>query len=413
MHETGVPVMNQIEHLTNENWIRRLHPPGRIGIIGGGQLGRMMTIEAKRMGYSVIVLDPVADSPAGQLADQQIVASFSDKAALMRLSQSADVLTYEFEHLDVSMLNALEARGARLIPSAKTLGIIQNKYHQKAHLRKIGVQVPDFVRIDSLEALEEAFNAFGGRLVLKTCRDGYDGKGTRIVTEQAQLELAYEAFRGEEIMAEAFADFVMEVSILAARGREGVKLYPIAENVHADGILMHSSVPARLPEETEAEIQRIAMKILEAFDDYGLFCIECFVDEYNHILVNEIAPRPHNSGHYTIEACVTSQFEQLLRVITGMPLGSTALLAPCVMWNLLGQGEGRGAYEVRGSERLLSEEACYLHLYGKKETGPLRKLGHVTLLGESVEAAQEKAKNVMESISIKTVERVALYEGRN
>lgn len=407
MHETDVSVMNQIEYLENQNWIRRLHPPGRIGIIGGGQLGRMITIEAKRMGYRVIVLDPMPDSPAGQLADQQIVAAFSDMAALLKLSQSADVLTYEFEHLDISTLDALEARGARLIPSAKTLEIIQNKYHQKVRLRKIGVQVPDFVRIDSLEALEEAFLAFGGRLVLKTCRDGYDGKGTWIVTEQAQLKPAYEAFAGEEIMAEAFVNFVMEVSILAARGREGVKLYPIAENVHEDGILMYSSVPARLPEETKAEIQRIAMKILEAFDDYGLFCIECFVDEYNHILVNEIAPRPHNSGHYTIEACITSQFEQLLRVITGMPLGSTALLAPCVMWNLLGQGEGRGAYEVRGSERLLSEEACYLHLYGKKETGPLRKLGHVTVLGESIESAQEKAKNVMCSMSIETLEREA------
>lgn len=406
MNEYQMLEVNNVGQKINRNWIKRLHPPSKIGIIGGGQLGRMLTIEAKRMGYSVVVLDPKPDSPAGQVADQQIIASFSDIEALLKLSNSTDVLTYEFEHIDTSLLNHLEAGGAHLLPSAKTLGLIQNKYDQKQLLKKMGIQVPSFVRIDSIEALEEAFQAFRGRLVLKTCRDGYDGKGTQIITAHDQLKPAYEAFEGDAIMAEAFVDYIKEVSIIAARGVEGIKLYPIAENKHEDGILIHSSVPATLTKEAELEIQRAAIKITEAFGDYGLFCIEFFVDENYNILVNEIAPRPHNSGHYSIEACVTSQFEQLLRVITGMPLGSSALLTPCVMWNVLGQDGGTGLYKLKGTERLMEEEACYLHLYGKNETGPLRKLGHVTVLGESVKVARSKAENVMKSISIEVVERV-------
>jgi len=400
--------IKKVGQTINQNGIRRLHPPSKIGIIGGGQLGRMLAIEAKRMGYSVIVLDPKPDSPAGQVADQQIVAEFSDISALTQLSHSTDILTYEFEHLDLASLAELESGGARLVPSAKTLGLIQNKYNQKLLLEKMGIQVPTFVKIDSLESLEAAYKTFRGKLVLKTVRDGYDGKGTQIVTAQDQLKLAYGAFEGEEIMAEAYVDFDKEVSILAARGDDGIKLYPIAENKHTDGILIHSTVPARLSEETEIEIRCAAVKIVEALGDYGLFCIEFFVDENNHILVNEIAPRPHNSGHYSIEACVTSQFEQLIRVMTGMPLGSSALLTACVMWNLLGQDEGTGAYKLRGTECLMEEEACYLHLYGKKESGPLRKLGHVTFLGESVEAARSKAEVVMKSISIEVLERVRL-----
>ncbi|MDK9711546.1 5-(carboxyamino)imidazole ribonucleotide synthase [Acidaminobacter sp.] len=390
----------QVVQEVNQNRIRRLHPPGKIGIIGGGQLGRMLAVVAKRMGYSVTVLDPKPDSPAGQIADYQIVAAYSDGDALRSLSRKVDVITFEFEHIDLAELTKLEAEGACVLPSAKSLGLIQDKYVQKSFLKQHDIQVPPFLRIESLEALKAAFLEFGSRMVLKSCRDGYDGKGTQIVKSQDQLEAAWKAFEGEEIMAESYVDYIKEVSILAARGSDGVMLYPISENVHRDGILIHSSVPARLPKKTELEIQRITTKIIEAIGDYGIFCVEYFVDENYNILVNEIAPRPHNSGHYSIEACVTSQFEQLLRVITGMPLGSSTLLAPCVMWNLLGPDEGTGEYKLRGTEYLMEEEACYLHLYGKKDTGPLRKLGHVTVLGESVEAARSKAESVMKSISI-------------
>lgn len=400
MNVHQVSEAKQVIQDVKQSRIRRLHPPGKIGIIGGGQLGRMLAVEAKRMGYSVIVLDPNPDSPAGQVADHQIVAAYSDGDALHRLSSKADVLTYEFEHIDLAALSKLESDGACLIPSAKSLGLIQDKFEQKSFLTQHGIQVPPFLRIKSLEALKETFLTFGSRMVLKTCRDGYDGKGTQIVKSQDQLEAAWKAFEGEEIMAEAYVDYIKEVSILAARGADGVMLYPISENVHREGILIHSSVPAAIPKNTECEIRRVTMMIIEAICDYGIFCVEFFVDENYNILVNEIAPRPHNSGHYSIEACVTSQFEQLLRVITGMPLGSSALLAPCVMWNLLGPGEGKGEYNLRGTEYLMKEEACYLHLYGKKDTGPLRKLGHVTVLGESVEAARSKAETVMKSISI-------------
>jgi len=399
-----LPESKQVIQIGKQNRIKRLHPPGKIGIIGGGQLGRMLAVEAKRMGYSVIVLDPKPNSPAGQVADHQIVAAYSDGDALHSLSQKVDVMTYEFEHIDLEALAQLEADGACLIPSAKSLGLIQDKVVQKRFLKTHGIQVPPFQRIESLEELKAAFVGFGCRMVLKTCRDGYDGKGTQLVKSQDQLEAAWMVFEGEEIMAEAYVDYIKEVSILAASGADGVVLYPISENVHRDGILIHSSVPAGLPEKTESEIRRVTMKIIEAIGDYGIFCVEYFVDENFNILVNEIAPRPHNSGHYSIEACVTSQFEQLLRVITGMPLGSSALLAPCAMWNLLGEGEGTGEYKLRGTERLMEEDACYLHLYGKKETGPLRKLGHVTVLGESAEAARFKAETLMKSISIEVLD---------
>lgn len=395
--------MRQLKQTAEENLIhevKRLHPPARLGIIGGGQLGRMLTLEAKRMGYQVVVLDPKPDAPAGQVADEQIQADFADGNALSRLAEHAEVLTYEFEHLDLAALKTVEAGGVRLIPSARTLGIIQDKFEQKRFLRDRGIPVPDFYRIDSFEDLRQAYDQLGGRLVLKTRRDGYDGKGTWIITAETQLREAFEAFRGAALMAEAFVDFKKEVSMLAVRGSEGVAVYPLAENVHEDGILIHTSVPADVSSVVELAAKDVTLEILSVFDDFGVFCVEYFVDENNHIFVNEIAPRPHNSGHYTIEACVTSQYEQLIRVMTGMPLGSTTQTMPCVMWNLLGEEAFSGEYRLNGTEKLMAEEACYLHLYGKKETGPLRKLGHVTVLGQTLAAAREKAERLRQAVSV-------------
>lgn len=383
-----------------EKQIKRLGPPSRIGVIGGGQLGRMLTLEAKQMGYHVTVLDPKPDAPAGQVADAQIIASFEDARALRILAEGSDVLTYEFEHIDAHLLSELEDQGHRVYPSSATLKVIQNKFEQKSRLQSLGIPVPEFHKIDSLETLKTTFRQMGGRLVLKSCTGGYDGKGNRIVKSSDQLDDAYADFEGTEMMAEAFVDYIQEVSILVARNHESLVLYPIAENVHEDSILIKSIIPACLSEKAEAGIREIASKIVDALDDYGVFCIEFFVDAQQGVSVNEIAPRPHNSGHYSIEACVTSQFGQLLRVITGMPLGSARLKSPCVMFNLLGQGEGTGNYRLSGTESLLALEDAYLHVYGKPETGHLRKLGHVTVLGETAEAAEDKALRAFNQLEI-------------
>ncbi|MBC2726201.1 5-(carboxyamino)imidazole ribonucleotide synthase [Desulfosporosinus sp.] len=388
--------------------IPRLSPPSRIGIVGGGQLGRMLTLEAKRMGYYVTVLDPKPQSPAGQVADAQIVAPFSDEAALRELANHSDVLTYEFEHIDAKHLIKLEMQSHRIYPSPRTLQRIQNKYEQKKLLAQLSVPVPKFYKIDSFDALKAAYRTLNGQLVLKSCTGGYDGKGNRIIKEHGQLESAYAAFAGMEMMAEALVNYCMEVSIVVARNRDGLIHYPIAENIHKESILIKSIIPATLPEQTSEQIRDITKCIIEALDDYGVFCIEFFVDAQYNVLVNEIAPRPHNSGHYSIEGCVTSQFEQLVRVITGMPLGSAKLKSPSVMYNILGQERVTGDYRLEGAEALMELEDSHLHLYGKPDAGHLRKLGHITVLGETVEMAEAKARQAISHITIEKPRRKAL-----
>jgi 5-(carboxyamino)imidazole ribonucleotide synthase len=382
--------------------ICRLAPPSWIGIVGGGQLGRMLTLEAKRMGHHVVVLDPKPNSPAGQVADSQIVAGFSDFEALLNLAQKSDVLTYEFEHIDVELLSGLEKRGYHVYPSAATLMAIQNKHVQKGILKQLNIPVPVFKRIDSLETLKAFFFEMGRKIVLKSCTGGYDGKGNRIVNSEDQLESAFEDLIGADLMAEEFVDYTMEASILVARNHEGIALYPVAENQHNDSILIKSTIPARLPEVVTEKIQEIASRIVNAFEDYGVFCIEFFVDAYNNVSVNEIAPRPHNTGHYSIEACITSQFEQLVRIITGMPMGSVKLKSPCVMFNILGQVGVIGDYKLKGTETMMALEDCHLHLYGKPDTSHLRKLGHISVLGDTVEIADEKALDAFNHIEIQT-----------
>lgn len=382
----------------NSKEILRLKPPSSIGIVGGGQLGRMLAFEAKRMGYNVIVLDPKPNSPAGQVCDEQITADFSDINALRELAKKTDVITYEFEHINVELLNEIEKEGFKVYPSSNTLKIIQNKYVQKSKLKDSDVSVPDFYPVNSFEELKEIFNKLGGKLILKACTGGYDGKGNAVVRDINKLKEAYEEFSNVQMMAEEFINYTKEVSILVAKNHEGISFYPIAENNHEDSILINSIIPARISEDTEKRIKDMAKKVIEVIDDFGVFCIEFFVDENSNILVNEIAPRPHNSGHYTIEGCITSQFEQLIRIVTGMPLGSTKLRQPCVMYNLLGDAGVDGKCCITGVEELLEIEDCHFHLYGKSESTHLKKIGHITALGETVEDADLKGKKALDSL---------------
>lgn len=372
--------------------IKELLPPSTIGIIGGGQLGRMVTFQAKRLGYRVVVLDPKEGAPAGQVADHQIVSSYGESSSLDRFADSVDVITYEFEHIDVEVLKRLEKQGHRVIPSAGTLEMIQNKYVQKSFLRKIGVEVPAFRKIENEGDIREFMSIYGDKIVIKSCRDGYDGKGNILLEKSEDRENVFKRFGNREIMAEEFIMFEKEVSVVMVRNSRETVVYPISENTHKDSILIKSYAPASISKEVEEKIRKIGCKILDEIDDYGVFCIEFFVDGNSNVMVNEIAPRPHNTGHYTIEGCASSQFEQLVRVVCGMPLGSPELRMPCVMYNILGDRELKGDYKVESLESAMEIDDCHIHLYGKEKTDSFKKLGHITAMGKSIKIADSKAK---------------------
>lgn len=383
--------------------VKHLAPPATIGIVGGGQLGRMIAFEAKRLGFKIIVLDPKSNSPAGQVCDEQIVAAYSDLEALRLLAQKSDVLTFEFEHIDADLLSIIEHEGSTVYPTSATLKKIQNKHVQKNMLNRMGILVPEYCAVQTLEDLEKAFYQYDQKVILKTCTEGYDGKGNVIISALCDLEPAFEKFQNQEMIVEEYIDYIKEVSIIVAKNAVEMVFYPISENIHEDSILIKSLIPAILGEGIEEEIQGIAKKIVEGLDDFGVYCIEFFIDSKSRVLVNEIAPRPHNSGHYTIEGCVTSQFEQLVRIVCGMPLGSPQLRKPCVMYNLLGSQSITGPYAIEGLGSVLSIPDCYFHLYGKAESNHLKKIGHITLLDETLEGAEIKGQQAMEKIKVATI----------
>lgn len=385
--------------------IRPLYPPATLGIVGGGQLGRMMAMAAKQQGYRVLILDPKVNCPAGQVSDAQVVADFDDQEALEKLALQADVITFEFEHISAKGLMALEAKGHTVIPSGATLRWIQHKGIQKQRLKNYGLPVPDFLWIDSYDQLLRGLAAFGGKAVLKRCTEGYDGKGNAVVDFECDLEAIYASFSDTELILEAFVPFKKEVSILVALGQGAtgvqVETYPVAENFHQDNILLWSQVPATLAGSVSEGIQAVARQVCDAIGDLGLYCIELFVLENGEVLINEIAPRPHNSGHYSIEATVTSQYEQIVRIVTGMPLGPSTLISPCAMVNVLGDAGTEGDYQVVGIQETLSQDRAYLHLYGKAHTGPKKKLGHITVLADTLDQAFSGAKTALKALSIK------------
>ncbi len=370
-------------------------PGATIGIVGGGQLGRMFALEARRMGYRVLVLDPGADTPAGQVADEAIAAPFDDLAAARGLARRADVLTLEWENVDVATLRALEA-DVRVRPGPHVLEVAQHRVHEKDACRRLGVPTAEYRAVSSLDDLMSAITEVGVPAVLKTARWGYDGKGQAVIRAAGEAEAAYAevaAYAAEpvELVLEAFVPFRMEVSVVAARSATGeTAAFPLAENVHRGGILHTTVTPARVPASVATEARRIAETLVRGLDVVGLLAVEMFVTGDDRVLVNELAPRPHNSGHYTIEACPVSQFEQQLRAVCGLPLGSTELLRPAAMVNLMGEDAGTGLGRP-GAAEALGVPAAALHLYGKAEARPGRKMGHVTALGDDADQALERA----------------------
>ena len=372
--------------------------PGKtIGILGGGQLGRMLSFEAKRMGYKVITLDPDPDSPCGQVSDDQIIARFDDTDAMMHLGERCDVVTYEFENINHFSVEALEQKGKRVCPNSAVLRTTQNRLLEKEFLTRMRIPVTQFMEVNSTTSLREASETIGFPAVLKTISHGYDGKGQWIVQTMAEAEYAFKEAKGFSLIWEKIIHFAKELGIICVRNEAGeIVTYPVTENIHKENILDLSIIPARISPDTAQRAKAIATSIAEALQFVGTFCVEMFLLPNGDVLVNEIAPRPHNSGHYTIDACVTSQFEQQLRAICNLPLGSSKLISRAVMANILGSGSGN---TLTGIDALLKDSAAHLHLYGKKHAAAKRKMGHVTFLGDSVDALLEKAQAMREELA--------------
>jgi 5-(carboxyamino)imidazole ribonucleotide synthase len=360
----------------------------KVGIIGGGQLGKMMILDGKRLDTWFSILDPTENCPAHSIADRHIVAGFDDVDAILEMAEGMDVVTYEFEHISLRALQLLEEHGHKVYPSSETLGHIQDKFVQKSWLRKHGIPVPDFMRISSVEDIYAAEGRYGYPMILKTCTGGYDGKGNAVIMSHDDAARAFEALGGGRIglMLEERIDFEKEVSILACGNENGdVSVFPVAENVHKDSILDETTVPAAIPKTTEAEAFEVAKACLKAFKAVGMLCMELFVTKEGHILVNELAPRPHNSGHYTIEGCYTSQFEQHVRAILGYPLGDASLIRPTAMKNLIGDRDGEAC--LTGLDEAYRLPFLKIHNYGKEQVRRGRKMGHVTATADTLDEA--------------------------
>ncbi|AFI27257.1 MULTISPECIES: 5-(carboxyamino)imidazole ribonucleotide synthase [unclassified Bacillus (in: firmicutes)] len=351
-----------------------IYPGAVIGIIGGGQLGKMMAVSAKQMGYKVAVVDPVKDSPCGQVADVEITAHYNDREAIRQLAEISDIITYEFENIDYDALHWLKDH-AYLPQGSELLLITQNRETEKKAIQAAGCEVAPYSIVKTQKELIQAVQELGLPAVLKTCRGGYDGKGQFVIKEEAQMEQAAALLEHGTCILESWVSFKMELSVIVVRSVNGeVSTFPAAENIHHNNILFQSIVPARAGEGIQQKAAELAVKLADELNLVGPLAVEMFLTEDGELLVNELAPRPHNSGHYTLDLCETSQFEQHIRAVCGLPLGKTDLLKPGMMVNLLGD-------EVKLVEKdpeLLKEAKLYI--YGKHEIKKGRKMGHITFM---------------------------------
>ena len=375
--------------------------PIAIGIIGGGQLGKMIAQEAKRMSLKVVVLDPIYDCPASFVSDDVIVADFKDESAIRKLAAMSDILTYEIELANSTTLKELELENYPVYPSPETLRLIQNKYRQKSFLKENNISVPDFDLVRSRGHLGELCEEYGFPAMLKASENSYDGRGNFLITSSNNVQQAFLTFQGKECILEKFMPFVKEISVMTARNPSGqIESFPVTENIHVNNILDMTIAPARISNKLLAKAQEVAQKTLKALKGAGIFGIEMFVLPDENIVINEIAPRPHNSGHYSIEACSISQFEQHIRAVLDLPLSRPRLLAPAVMLNLLGPETSSGTYRIAGLEELFSIPGLKLHVYGKKISKPRRKLGHITITAETLEEAISNAERARSAVKI-------------
>ena len=356
-------------------------PGATLGVLGGGQLGRMFCVAARTLGYHIVVLDPDEGSPAGHIADEHIKADYVDKAALDLLASRCDAVTTEFENVPAESLRYL-AKNTRVSPSADALEVAQNRDREKQYALKAGLSPAPYYFIQSDADVDKAIEAIGVPAILKSATLGYDGKGQVVINQPEELKAAYESMNRVDCVLEKKIVLALEISVIVARNAQGEAVsYPIAENEHRNGILHQSAVPARVDEAIAENARQQAIDLAESMNYVGILAVEFFISGEGGLLFNEMAPRTHNSGHYTKDACVTSQFEQQARMMCGLKPGDTRLISPVVMVNMLGDLWDPD-WKV-----LLAHPEIKLHLYGKKEARPGRKMGHFNVLADDVEQA--------------------------
>ena len=369
----------------------QIMPGAMLGVVGGGQLGRMFVMAAQQMGYRVTVLDPSPDSPAGRTADDFICADYADQSALEKLSSQCVAITTEFENIPANSLRKL-AKSCVVSPDAYSVSIAQNRIAEKQFLGTNGFAIAPFAVIQQREdfATQDVADLLPG--ILKVSQFGYDGKGQIKVTSDAELLAAYEQLNHAVCVLEKFMPLKSEISVVVARGGNGeMQIFPVAENQHVNGILYVSIVPARISPQLASQAQEMAGQVVKKLNYQGVLCVEFFVLHDDTLLINEIAPRPHNSGHYSIDACVTSQFEQQVRTLCGLPLGATTQHSAAVMINLLGDVWHSGEPDWNA---VLQHPSAKLHLYGKSEARPGRKMGHYTVLSTDTATALHDALHI-------------------
>lgn len=367
-------------------------PGATLGVLGSGQLGRMFAIAARRLGYRVAVLSPDSDTPTGQVADREIRADYTDLDAIRRFASEVAVLTFEFENVP-SVATAVAAEHTLVRPAGQVLHTTQNRLREKTWLSEAGIPVVPFVAVHSAADLAAGLEIIGTPAVLKTADWGYDGKGQARIESPDQAVQAWESLAGRAAVLEAYIDLEAECSVVGVRGVSGeFTHYGPVRNSHRDHILDVTLAPGGFGEDLCRRAEAIAHTILTRLDVIGVLCVEFFLAKDGRLLVNELAPRPHNSGHYSIDACVSCQFEQQVRAICGLPLGATRLLRPAAMVNLLGDRWAEGEPDWA---RVLATPEVHLHLYGKTEARPGRKMGHITALGDTPEEALARARRAL------------------
>ncbi|MES2656201.1 MAG: 5-(carboxyamino)imidazole ribonucleotide synthase [Bacteroidota bacterium] len=374
----------------------------KVGIIGGGQLGRMMIEEALRLNVNFAILENSSDCPCYNLADIFIEGSLYDENKIIELANNSDVLTFEIEHINTTALLKLEAAGKVIIPSPKVLQVIQDKGLQKQFYSNNNIPTSSYVLVNNVDEWPAAIKTLGtAKFVAKTRTDGYDGKGVTILTSDIILADLSKIPFNTPCVLEAFIPCQKEIAVIVAKDTHGNTVAYDAIEMEFDptaNLVTFLFSPAQISNTIADKAKQIAIETIEKFNSPGLFAVEMFLTDDNEILVNEIAPRAHNSGHHTIEACYTSQYEQLLRILIGLPVGSSNLLRPAAMINLLGDKDFSGNYKLDNLNEIHAIEGVYIHLYDKKESKPMRKMGHITLMADNIDLLKEKAKKVMDLI---------------
>ncbi|KAI9184985.1 hypothetical protein LWI28_003115 [Acer negundo] len=388
-----------------------------VGVLGGGQLGRMLCQAASNMAIKVVILDPLENCPASALSYDHMIGSFDDSAAVQEFAKRCGVLTVEIEHVDVATLEELEQQGVDCHPKASTIRIIQDKYLQKVHFSRHGIPLPEFMQIDDFEGARRAGELFGYPLMIKSKRLAYDGRGNAVAKSEKELSSAVTALGGFDrgLYVEKWAPFVKELAVIVARGRDNsILCYPVVETIHKENICHIVKSPAVVPWKIRKLATDVAYRAVSSLEGAGVFAVELFLTEDGQILLNEVAPRPHNSGHHTIESCYTSQYEQHLRAVVGLPLGDPSMkTSAAIMYNLLGEDEGDCgfylAHQLIG--RALSIPGATVHWYDKPEMRKQRKMGHITIVGSSMGIVEARLNSMLKEDSSDSQSEVAPHVG--